>query len=256
MLEKYLIVGDVHGCIEEFMHLLDTINWWRYPRQIISVGDLLDKNPGYDNYQRILTFCRDYKVWLVPGNHEEKHLRFEERDLKERQTGRKNQMAPAKDPSKHEDFWATRLQLLSLCSKGWDPFRWMSQFSYYYYIPDTDMCVVHGGLEKDRKPEDTLEKVICRVRNLDPKTGKMVHLAKITEETPFWTEVYEGDTFILYGHAPTLKPRETKNTLGLDTGCVYGNTLTGYLYPEKVIVSVNAKQAYCTQEYGWLNENI
>lgn len=256
-MKKYLLIGDLHGCVEEFFCLLDSINFYKCPRKIFSVGDLLDKNPGQNNYKILLKFCKDYYdaglFSMVLGNHEEKHLHFEDRVQREHKTGQKNQMGPAKNPEEYEDFWATRNQLLELCDEGLDPFKWFSNFPYYYYIKNTNLCIIHGGLEKGKAPENMLKNIICRVRNLCPKTGKMVHLSNISNKTPFWDELYNGSYGkIIFGHAPTREPRIKEHSIGLDTGVVYGNCLTGWLYPEGEFVQIKAQKVYCKQNYGWL----
>ena len=118
----------------------------------------------------------------------------------------------------NEDAMRTREQLLAL---NFDAFKYLDSCPYYYYILEHNICVLHGGLEKNVRPENQLEKIICRVRNLDTITGKMVSLNNIKPEHPFWTEIYEQcgayAGTIVYGHAPALEPRITKNTYGIDT---------------------------------------
>ena len=42
-------------------------------------------------------------------------------------------------------------------------------------------------------------------------------------------EVYEGKRVALFGHWPMTPPRRGPRALGLDTGCVYGYSLTAYV---------------------------
>lgn len=62
---------------------------------------------------------------------------------------------------------------------------------------------------------------------------------------PFWWESWRGEDLIVYGHdaARGLVDRRPW-TLGLDSGCVYGGRLSGYLVEEDRIVSVPAARAY------------
>ena len=49
---------------------------------------------------------------------------------------------------------------------------------------------------------------------------------------------------VLYGHTPIVQPEWINNTLCLDTGCVFGGSLTALRYPEKELVSVPAARVY------------
>ena len=66
------------------------------------------------------------------------------------------------------------------------------------------------------------------------------------EAHPFWWQLYDGAPLILYGHdARRLLQDHRPRTLGLDTGCVYGGHLTGYLLEDDRLLSVPARRAYC-----------
>lgn len=49
---------------------------------------------------------------------------------------------------------------------------------------------------------------------------------------------------VVYGHTAFKKIRYEKNTIGIDTGCVFGNSLTAMRYPELEFVFVPAYRAY------------
>ena len=66
------------------------------------------------------------------------------------------------------------------------------------------------------------------------------------QSNPFWWELYSGHKLIIYGHDAVRGLQDNRpRSLGLDTGCVYGGRLTGYLLEEDILLQVNAKQAYC-----------
>lgn len=245
--KKYIIIGDVHGCHEELSELVEP--FLKEDRQIVFVGDLIDKGPDSG---RVVEFARKYSATVVLGNHEEKHLRFHQKEI----TGAKNEMAPKKHPDKFQDFISCREQLLSL---PFDAFDFLKSFQYCHYISDsfTKLVVIHGGLEKNKRPEDIHYKKLCRIRNLTPD-GKMVSLNEIKETTLFWTKLFDPyKTFgefrkVVFGHAPTMEPIQGY-AVGIDTGCAYGNKLTAYLAPEDITISVPAKKAYSEQEHtNWL----
>jgi protein phosphatase len=59
-----------------------------------------------------------------------------------------------------------------------------------------------------------------------------------------WAEDYRGRAAVLYGHTPVPAPEWVNNTLCLDTGCVFGGSLTALRYPERVLVSAPAARVY------------
>ena len=59
-----------------------------------------------------------------------------------------------------------------------------------------------------------------------------------------WANDYRGKAMVLYGHTPIPEPEWVNNTLCLDTGCVFGGSLTALRYPEKEIVAVPAQQVW------------
>ena len=79
--------------------------------------------------------------------------------------------------------------------------------------------VVHGGVDP-RKPLDAHSvDDLQNTRSLAPEGGY---------ERPFWFEEYPGPETVLFGHTPLAAPADHDNAVGLDTGCVYGGSLTAY----------------------------
>ncbi|NOY25467.1 MAG: metallophosphatase [Oligoflexia bacterium] len=60
-------------------------------------------------------------------------------------------------------------------------------------------------------------------------------------DNPFWWELWSGPPLVLYGHDAVRGLVDRRpHSLGLDTGCVYGGRLTGYLLEEHHLLSVHA----------------
>ena len=63
---------------------------------------------------------------------------------------------------------------------------------------------------------------------------------------PFWWQLYQGEDLIIYGHDAKRKVQDHRpRTLGLDSGCVYGGKLTGYLLEEDRLISVASTAVHC-----------
>ena len=73
---RYILIGDVHGCLTELQALLGRIA----PRPddtLVFLGDLVDKGPESPGVVRwVRHLSRLYHVVLIEGNHEEKHRRW------------------------------------------------------------------------------------------------------------------------------------------------------------------------------------
>lgn len=64
-------------------------------------------------------------------------------------------------------------------------------------------------------------------------------------QNPFWWELYTKNRMVIYGHDAKRGLQDHRpKTLGLDTGCVYGNGLTGYLLEEDRLVHIHSQQVY------------
>jgi protein phosphatase len=49
---------------------------------------------------------------------------------------------------------------------------------------------------------------------------------------------------VVYGHTPAVSPEWVNRTINIDTGAVFGRKLSALRYPEKEIVSVQARRTY------------
>jgi len=110
--------------------------------------------------------------------------------------------------------------------------QWLGKLPLF--IKTQGCIVVHGGLN----PESghTTQATAIKVRRW-PDDSQDTH--------PFWWELYTGEHLVIYGHdARRGLVDHRPMTLGLDTGCVYGGALTGYLIEEDRVLSVPAERAY------------
>ena len=62
------IIGDVHGCFDQFIRLLKKINYDKQKDQIILTGDLVNRGPKSLD---VLNYClADENITTVLGNHD------------------------------------------------------------------------------------------------------------------------------------------------------------------------------------------
>ena len=244
---KHIIIGDVHGCYDELLVLLDR---YAEDRHVVFVGDLVDKGP---KPHRCVELTKLLKATVVMGNHEENHLRYRAHEIRCAATGATNPM------KRDGEFRRTHTKLLA---SSLDLFGYMQTFPMYHRIPQHNLVVVHGGLLPGPqglwRPEDMHPKKICRVRNLKTKADGTHTFADLREVTadptlPFWTELYNGSESVVYGHAVSQQVRVDRTPhgtcWGIDTGAVYGGQLTGLLLPEFETVSVPGYAYYEQKKY-------
>lgn len=218
-----VIIGDVHGCIDEFEELLDVVDNGHRP--ILCLGDFMDRGPDSVACVRL---ARKRGLDSIKGNHDEKHVRYRRH---ERTRGKK------KNPVGHIDHalnaalsdedlaWLDALPLSWDLGNGWH--------------------AVHGGLETNRTFDEQKDcESVLRTRFINDDgtawspTGEYV---KDPADRPFWAERWLGPENIVYGHhihkflGPTIHARGgawggVRNTcVGIDTGCYAGGRLTAMI---------------------------
>ena len=206
---RTIVIGDVHGCADELQDLLRAAGAGPQDR-LISVGDLIGKGP--DSRAVLDWAMKAPNLECALGNHE---LRF----LRHWKLG----PAPDEKPADRE----TRAQLLPRVDEY---LRFIE--SWPLYIARRHYLVVHAGFDprKSLRGHDADE--LTNIRRLDD------------DETP-WYEAYEGRRLVVFGHWARHEPVIRENVIGLDTGCVYGGALSALILPERRVISVRARRAYC-----------
>jgi hypothetical protein len=212
MASRTIVVGDIHGCYDELMELLEEANFGRKDR-LISVGDLLAKGPK--SRETIELFMDDDRFTTVIGNHD--------LALRRRWSGEDVELKPAQRET-HKEL------------KG-EKDKYLHYLNTLPFVIDLDThLVIHAGLRPNVELHSQTTGDLTRIRTLGPDRES-------DEGTP-WYHVYNGEKTVLFGHWPHKEPRRGPKAIGLDTGCVYGYTLTAYIIETDEFVSVQAKKAY------------
>lgn len=99
-------------------------------------------------------------------------------------------------------------------------FRWLKALPTLLF--GTGWAVVHAGVDLGRGLRDTKHRQ-----------------AVYGTDDPSWWKRWRGDKLVLYGHDARRGLNDRRPySLGLDTGCVRGGPLTGYLVEQDAIISV------------------
>jgi protein phosphatase len=233
------IIGDVHGCYDELVDLLTTLDYtsltngaWEHPhgRKLVFVGDLVDRGPRIPEVvQRVIASVKHGSAFCVPGNHDVKFMRA----VRGRDVQIKHGLAESLQQfevfeREHHGFTATAAEFIdSLVS--------------HYVFDDGRLVVAHAGMKEEMQGRGS-----GRVREFalfGETTGEIDEFGLPIRY--HWAAEYRGKAIVVYGHTPVPETEWLNRTINIDTGCVFGGKLTALRYPEKEIVSVSARQVYC-----------
>ena len=212
MKTRTIVVGDIHGCYDELTELVEKVDLKKTDR-LICVGDLITKGPKSREVLKL--FMSDPRFSTVIGNHD--------LALRRKWNGEKVDLKPAQKVT-HKELKGEKEDYLGFLNRL--PFT----------IDLGTHLVVHAGLRPNVELHSQTTDDLTRLRTL----GKNLESRKGTP----WYDVYNGDKVVLFGHWPAPEPRRGKRAIGLDTGCVYGYHLTGYIIETDEFVSVPAKRVY------------
>jgi hypothetical protein len=226
---RTILVGDVHGCRAELEELLVRVGHAAGDR-VVSVGDTVARGPESAG---VLKLLRSVGGQLVRGNHEEKILRWH--------TARKG-------GGRVEPLSGTHLQV----ARSLTPDDWLmiAASPLYLDLPEHDVRVVHAGVVPGLPIERQARDVLLTIRSLDD-AGEAVEQAGPVP----WGSRYRGPPHIVFGHHAQPRPQLHPDATGIDTGCVYGGSLTAVVLHEgqkvppiadraAVLVSVAARRRY------------
>ncbi|MEI8347474.1 MAG: metallophosphoesterase family protein, partial [Pseudomonadota bacterium] len=211
--EAIFAIGDIHGCAEELKQLIAKLPLDQNST-LVFLGDYVDRgedSKGVVDY--ILFLKKKYKVVTLMGNHEKMFLEFLKNEKSAEAAsfvfnGGNSTLGSYGDdtgmyhvPAEHSQFFKT-LQL--------------------YYVTDK-YCFVHAGVP-DVPVSDFGKK---------DYSGDFLWVRE-----NFFESEFEWDKLIIHGHTPKKTPVVNIRRINIDTGCVFGGTLTALQLPDKKFYQV------------------
>ncbi len=244
---KYIIVGDVHGCIDELRQLL-LQNGFKIdqkglidkatPYTIILLGDFVDKANDekiaqtiefiYQNYHHLNQ--QEQKFYLIMGNHEDMIYRYITKDP----------TLDLRSPKRREEkvkYYnsATLLENnLELKKKFLELYERSCVFLKYEYNDSFSVTLTHAPCELKylaQEDEKSRKKMIkCASRSQHPNLS-------LDELIPYVHEEAEDNQhYHLFGHLSQPNIRCYKNKICIDTSAIYGNSLSCVLLEKDQLV--------------------
>jgi len=230
------IIGDVHGCFDELGELLRQLGYRvasdgtgaHHPegRRAFFVGDLVDRGPATPAVLRLtMAMVEAGDALCVPGNHEAKLLRA----LRGRNVTVSHGLGEslAQLAAESPEF-----------SKQVEDF--IDGLVSHLVLDDGKLVVAHAGLRADM--HGRASGAVRSFALYGDTTGETDEFG-LPVRYP-WAEDYRGDAMVVYGHTPVPDATWLNRTICIDTGCVFGGRLTALRYPERELVSVDARQMY------------
>lgn len=217
MSQRTVIIGDVHGCINELNGLLEKLSLGPRDR-LIFAGDLVNKGPATPE---VLKRVRGLGAESILGNHEIRLLRY--------RNGEDLKLQKIKDLK----------TAMRLSEADW---RFVEALPLYIELPEYNALVVHGGFLPGIPWRKQGVDIITRVQTIDQenKICKRTNAPNVR----FWADSWEGPEFVIYGHTPRREVYRRPHSIGLDTGCVYGGHLSAFSLPDGILTQVKAATAY------------
>ena len=233
------IIGDIHGCFDELTELLAKLGYAlvrnadghfvvQHPenRRLVFLGDLTDRgNNSPDVLRLVMDMVKSQKAFCVCGNHDEKL----------------NKYLQGKKVVTGYGLEETIRQLERTSGEFRQEVKvFLDGLIAHYVLDDGKLVVAHAGI-----PEAMQGRAAAAVRSFclfGETTGEIDEFGLPVRYN--WARQYRGKAMVVYGHTPVPKIEWLNNTVNLDTGCVFGGKLSALRYPEKEIVSVDAKQTY------------
>jgi protein phosphatase len=232
------IIGDIHGCYDELLQLLDKLGYTKNAsgifqhstgRQAVFVGDLVDRGPKIPEVVRLVKeMVEAGHAFCVPGNHDIKFMRAIR--------GKKVQITHGLEDS---------LRQFKIYDEGYQGFsriaaEFIDKLVSHYVLDNGNLVVAHAGMKEEMQGRGS------------GKVREFALYGETTGETDDfglpvrynWAADYRGRAMVVYGHTPVAGPEWLNRTINIDTGCVFGGKLTALRYPEKELVSVPALLTY------------
>lgn len=260
------LVGDIQGCVEPLKRLLDRLNFDPAQDRLWPCGDLVNRGGHSLEVLRLLHGLGD-AVRPVLGNHD-LHLLAE--DARRRKHGSRNEeferILQAPDRRELLD-WLGRCPLAA-----WEPDFGLLRV-HAGVVPSWDLAttlrhaeevqavLASSGRQKflrkmyGNRPRRWREElggwrrlrlitsVLCRIRYCD--ADDRIHLGSLQPHgkkkksfRPWFKHKHRAtrDIRIAYGHWAAMGLRIRKRTIGMDSGCVWGGTLSAYRMEDGAVI--------------------
>ncbi|MCH1625251.1 metallophosphoesterase family protein [Ferdinandcohnia quinoae] len=233
-MQRTLIISDIHGDINKFEQLLESVNYDSKNDQLILLGDYVDRGPNAKAVIDKVIKLKERGARVLKGNHEDMMIK-----------------ALTSDEEKFWNHWVVR--------NGGD--KTLSSYGF----SEKDLLVDEEAFQKPSLESDELKRHLKFIQDLEHyiETDDYIFVhagvepeVPVCESDPYkliWIrdefhKGYKGVKIVVFGHTPTslLYKEQGKcdvffgvnRIIGIDGGAVYGGQLNCLELPSQKVYSV------------------
>lgn len=239
------VVGDIHGCAVEFERLLARIRLDPAHDELWSIGDLVNRGP---DSLAVLRMWRDVGARGVLGNHDIHALRtFAGTASRPRPT--LDGLLAAPDADELLGLLRALPVMVHLPATGTGPEAWLVHAGLHPAWHD--LAAVAAEINEAERDDawltDERVQFAVSVRCTSPD-GERCGFTGPPDGCPApfvpWDSLYRAQTLVVHGHWAARGRYRGPRTLGLDSGCVYGGSLSAWCQEEDRVVEVASAQRH------------
>jgi len=247
MIKRTIVVGDIHGCLDEFRAIVDRVGYRQGEDRLVCAGDLVDRGPDSAG---VVRYAMQIGAEAIHGNHDAKLLRRRGHMLKAGvNPDYRNPMYPDPD-QEHTISELTDIEI-----------AWLAGLPNYIEVPEFNTIIVHAGLVPGKTVAEQSKEILTMVRFVKPDSLNMMSLVVPgflqPEGSVFWAEIWDGKQDVIFGH--TVVGREWikdwdapsgARCYGIDTGCVFGGHLSAMILDPDMPYAREVVQVKAAREYS------
>jgi len=267
--DEYIIIGDVHGCVDELQQLLIQngfsidangfieLNSTICSKSIVLLGDFIDKgnrekiietiNFIYKNYYHLNQHHQQF--YLLKGNHEEMVYRYISNDPTLEITAKR-----LEDKDKYYNTVAILEKDFDLKKKFLELYDESYTWLQYRFSPNFSAILTHAPCEVKYLGQNDDESYAKMIKCASRSKNKGIKLDELLSYV--YEEAEENQNYHIFGHLSQPNIRKYKNRVCIDTSVIYGDTLSCAIIKEDQLTfdstPFQKKQKSATQEYNIL----
>ncbi|MBI5733293.1 metallophosphoesterase [Candidatus Jorgensenbacteria bacterium] len=221
-----VIIGDIHGCFDELMELLDVVGPGKDDR-IIGLGDLVDRGP---KSPEVVNFFRTTpNATSLLGNHERKHERFPRGLIHPDHFTKSQQVTVAQFEARNK---------ISVQTSYEEALEYFRTLPLYIDLPEA--ILVHGGLIYGVSFAEQDERILTGAAFMEANARSPQGLFN-------WCHLYpSNEKPVIFGHKtigiPPWPLPQRENLWPIDTGCARGWLLTALTLPDFKVYQVKSRR--------------